>query len=241
MKRSLPAISLILSLFILLSLPSCSKNDDQTPSTNDKILTESYAAQLEYYISLAESLQNELLAEKEASFIAKCSYQLEIEQLKEDIISLKRKTVSNTVEPEVVPNASNDHSVVAKEFENTSLESPFTVEIINNKLTVSSYTGDEQEVEIPKRINGKAVKCIGDEAFKGSDAVKIIIPDGVEKIGWFAFSGCRSLREIVIPATVTSVEYGAFDYCSSSLVIICEKGSYIEAYAKSWGITVVTE
>jgi hypothetical protein len=45
-----------------------------------------------------------------------------------------------------------------------------------------------------------------------------------------------ALSEITIPTSVTDIGYGAFDHCSHSLTIICEKDSYIEAYATSWGI-----
>ena len=41
------------------------------------------------------------------------------------------------------------------------------------------------------------------------------IPGSVTSIGFFAFFGCKSLREINIPDSVTSIEDGAFCGCSS--------------------------
>lgn len=47
---------------------------------------------------------------------------------------------------------------------------------------------------------------------KGGD---VVIPDGVTRIGNFAFSGCSSLTSINIPDSVTSIGERAFSGCSS--------------------------
>lgn len=41
------------------------------------------------------------------------------------------------------------------------------------------------------------------------------IPDGVTKIGRWAFDGCTSLQSIVIPDSVTTIAHNAFDGCIS--------------------------
>ena len=40
-----------------------------------------------------------------------------------------------------------------------------------------------------------------------------MISDGVEAIMWDAFYSCRSLKNIIIPASVIVIEGGAFNYC----------------------------
>ncbi len=51
---------------------------------------------------------------------------------------------------------------------------------------------------------------LGDETIE-----EVIIPEGVEKIGRFAFANLTKLRKVVIPSTVKFIEYGAFYGCTS--------------------------
>ena len=52
--------------------------------------------------------------------------------------------------------------------------------------------------------------------FIGDNTVtKVIIPEGVEKIGAYAFANLTALEEIVLPSTLEAIEYGAFYNCVS--------------------------
>ena len=44
---------------------------------------------------------------------------------------------------------------------------------------------------------------------------KVIIPEGVEKIGAYAFANLTALEEVVLPSTMNAIEYGAFYGCTS--------------------------
>ena len=44
---------------------------------------------------------------------------------------------------------------------------------------------------------------------------KVVVPEGVKKIGSYAFANLTALEEIVLPSTLESIEYGAFYGCSS--------------------------
>ncbi|MBQ8518613.1 MAG: leucine-rich repeat protein [Agathobacter sp.] len=48
-----------------------------------------------------------------------------------------------------------------------------------------------------------------------STITKVIIPEGVEKIGAYAFANLTALEEIVLPSTLEFIEYGAFYNCTS--------------------------
>ena len=50
--------------------------------------------------------------------------------------------------------------------------------------------------------------------YKGDD-VSVIIPDGIEEIGEFAFYDCASLKEINLPENLTTIGSEAFRNCKS--------------------------
>ncbi len=52
--------------------------------------------------------------------------------------------------------------------------------------------------------------------FLGDNTIEeVIIPEGVEKIGRFAFANLTALKRIVLPSTLTTIDYGAFAGCIS--------------------------
>ena len=48
-----------------------------------------------------------------------------------------------------------------------------------------------------------------------STITKVIVPEGIEKIGAYAFANLTGLEEIVLPSTLEAIEYGAFYGCSA--------------------------
>ena len=52
--------------------------------------------------------------------------------------------------------------------------------------------------------------------FIGDNTItKVVLPEGIEKIGQYAFANLTSLEEIVLPSTLEAIEYGAFYGCTS--------------------------
>jgi len=74
---------------------------------------------------------------------------------------------------------------------------------------------------------------IGDEAFVGTTAYYIEIPDGVTSIGSRAFADNYDLDHIHIPASVTYIADDAFE--NSYPYFTGEPGSYAETYADEYG------
>ena len=70
---------------------------------------------------------------------------------------------------------------------------------------------------------------IGKEAFAGIAAEKIEVSENVVTIGERAFADCNSLREIVIPPSVMSVDESALAGCKN-VIVYGEKGSAAEKY-----------
>lgn len=226
---------LILSLTLIMS--SCSKNEESRETTSSNLIIDSYELQIKYYSELLTSLQNDLSELKADKFMIECSYKAEIEALKQEIDGLKQHSSSGTSDGNS-QNGSDNRDVYPEDFSQTSVDVLYEYEVIDQKLTITEYLGDKVSIEISRAVDGINIAKIGDEAFKNSAVQSVVIPDGIEEIGWFAFFGCASLKTIKIPSSVTSVGYGAFDYCSPTLTIICEKGSYIDSYAQSWGLRV---
>lgn len=113
----------------------------------------------------------------------------------------------------------------------------YTVE--GGNATVTGYTGSEMEIVIPKTIDGYKVTAIGERAFENMSIKSVIISDGVESIGWFAFNGCMKLNSVIVPSSVTEIGYSAFGSSVSSLTLFCHSDSYALSFAKSFGLTYV--
>ena len=85
---------------------------------------------------------------------------------------------------------------------------------VNYNIVINNYSGSDTYVEIPSEINGKPVIGIADNAFAGTPAQIIYVPSSVSQFGQNAF--------------------GQND--GESREIMCEDGSYAQAYADSNGI-----
>ena len=60
--------------------------------------------------------------------------------------------------------------------------------------------------------------------FQDSQFSKVVIGEGVTKIGYFAFRNCSSLTSITIPDSVTEIRYHAFGGCTSLQKITIPSG-----------------
>ena len=66
---------------------------------------------------------------------------------------------------------------------------------------------DEISDEVPETTK---MWYLGDNTIE-----EVIIPEGVEKIGRFAFANLTALKRVVLPSTLTTIDYGAFAGCIS--------------------------
>ncbi len=83
--------------------------------------------------------------------------------------------------------------------------------------TLISYlhASGREEFVVPE-----GVRAIGAGAFVGNEdlvptLVSVILPQGLERVGDYAFSGCTGLQSILLPDTVTRIGQKAFAYCES--------------------------
>ena len=117
-------------------------------------------------------------------------------------------------------------------------DSPGFKYVVNgNKATITGYVGEQTNLVIPATVDGYKVVAIDDSAFEGLHIKSVIISDGVETIGWFAFNGCAFLSSVTVPSSVSSIGHDAFGSSGTSLTLYCHADSFAAAYAKSYGIT----
>lgn len=82
-----------------------------------------------------------------------------------------------------------------------------------------------------------SVTEVGDEAFAGVKASRIVIPNSCGSIGSRAFANTKNLVKIRIPASVTTIAANAFEG-SGVLTIETTAGSIAEQYARNHQIPV---
>ncbi len=71
------------------------------------------------------------------------------------------------------------------------------------------------EIVIPELYQGMPVTEIATDGFQGAANLKeILIPEGIYKIGAYAFDNCPKLTKIVIASSVKSIEVDAFSNCA---------------------------
>lgn len=177
------------------------------------------------------------------------NYQSEIEALKNklnsqselinSIINIGNKE-NNTTTTTNTPSSTSKSTTTAPKNNDTNTPTEDNVEFEyikeNGGITITKYVGKQTNVKIPNKIEQLPVLKIGENAFADTKVKNITLPSGCTTIDWFAFYGCYALTTVYISAEVEAIGYGAFDSCSKSLTIFCEKGSYAEKYAKSFGI-----
>ena len=128
----------------------------------------------------------------------------------------------------------NGRSTYYSETVSVEVKDPY----ITNGASLTHYYGNGGLVTIPEDLS---LKEIGSFAFSNFEYVpkteeelafddaetskqwyigestitKVVIPEGVEKIGSYAFANLTGLEEIVLPSTLEAIEYGAFYGCTS--------------------------
>lgn len=93
-------------------------------------------------------------------------------------------------------------------------EAEFETEGTSDALTIKKYKGTSQVVDLTKLFSGSQVVAIGQDAFRNNTSVKeVILPDTVTSIGICAFQDCKNLTTIEGTGNVTQIGNYAFLRC----------------------------
>ena len=151
------------------------------------------------------------------------------------IININNKNEENSSTNNT--NISDTNSNVTNNTNSNEELVEFDYIIENGGITITKYIGKKTSVQIPNTIAQLPVLKIGENAFFESKVKSVTLPSNCIEIDWFAFYGCYALTTVYISSNVETIGYGAFDSCSKSLTIYCEKNSYAQKYAQSFGIS----
>ncbi len=87
---------------------------------------------------------------------------------------------------------------------------------VNSLGQITAYVGSDAELIIPAYVKGQKVLGIGIEVFANhTELKKVVLPEGLTKIGSNAFQYCTALEEVVLPSTLTQISMNAFAYNSA--------------------------
>jgi hypothetical protein len=108
------------------------------------------------------------------------------------------------------------------------------------EATITGYTGAGGAVVIPSSVGGYPVKAVGDGrppvfGYGNSSVTSVTIPDGVKRIGEFAFYQCSNLTSVTIGDDVVSIGDAAFNDCPSLTSVSIPPGVTNIGAALFWG------
>lgn len=109
--------------------------------------------------------------------------------------------------------------------------SKFTIS--NN--TITSYTGNDNEVVIPNYINGQKVIKIASNAFKNSTIKTIYIPDSIVEIDEYSFLDCKNLTTIYMSDNILNITDSSFSGCVNLKTVYMNAIVKTRYTASFWG------
>ena len=97
----------------------------------------------------------------------------------------------------------------------TDTEGDYTYTVSSdNTATITGYSGTDTELVIPDTLGGYPVTGIGESAFSNNTKVTFIrLPANLVTLGGYAFTGCNSLKEVLIPKTLKTATLASGTYC----------------------------
>jgi hypothetical protein len=123
------------------------------------------------------------------------------------------KNAADSAPVEVAKTGSNSSSASSKGKE--CPEKDFEVSISGDGCAIAKYVGNSKRVIVPASIDGKQVVAINNFAFMGNSKIEeVVLPDNLKFILGGAFMGCSKLSKINIPPFVQTIQACAFRHTS---------------------------
>lgn len=176
----------------------------------------------------------------QAELEANTDYYLEISHFQLD----ESGEVVWTIEESTVVEESDTATVVTEVETETTTETETATELVegdyqyvieNDLVIITKFNGTTEVIQIPETIAGKTVSAIGDSAFECTGIKEVVIPKTVTEIQYGAFHACQSLEKVTFAEGSTLQKLGkfAFMYCTA-LKAIALPDSLVEAEASTF-------
>ena len=112
--------------------------------------------------------------------------------------------------------SAEENTAVAYSSSDTKSWGDYDYQVLDDgTVEITDYKGSDTNLVIPSEIDGKKVTSIGSAFAFCKSLTEVKIPDSVTSIGDSAFCGCASLTNIEIPDSVTSIGGSAFYGCTN--------------------------
>lgn len=85
----------------------------------------------------------------------------------------------------------------------------------DGEFVITKYTGNDERVIIPEKIDGNVVTALGEASFAKSNIVSVTMPYTVKYISSRAFVNCEKLNDIQMSFSLITIGSRAFFNCSS--------------------------
>ncbi|MGI6033384.1 MAG: leucine-rich repeat protein [Coriobacteriales bacterium] len=82
-------------------------------------------------------------------------------------------------------------------------------------VCIERCVSTDSSITVPETISGYPVTEIGEYAFSGLAASRIVCAKGISRIGKHAFSNCKNLTTLVLPDRVDTMETGWIEGCTA--------------------------
>ena len=206
------AVAVSLSVTMLLGLPAeVTFAEESIAESNTEIAVETESGE-DTEIVTEEGTETEENTEFVAEEIAETEEAEETVAIDTEV----EETEAATEELEKEAEEESETVEVISEEKNVTAASDFNYEVNEDgTITITGYTGNDADIEIPEEIDGKRVTEIGKSAFESCyNLISVKISNGVTSIGDSAFENCGNLTSIEIPNSVTSIRKEAFEWCT---------------------------
>ncbi len=223
--------SLLIFSFIFASCNSGQDLPDQTDPSQQSapvIPNSSYEAMI-------RELENQIIELQQSQYISDAENQKELTRLQNLLAELKNQMPSDTQQQKPEDSTPSDSSSP----DETPSSALFSYTRSGDTAAITGYSGEDERLVIPTMIDGYAVTEIADSAFSSDKIKSVVVPEGVVRIGWFAFAECKNLESVTLPKSVTAIGYSAFPTKLSPVTIYCHPDSFAQKYAQSYGLSWV--